>query len=157
MSAGVRELGRLLRLKDRRLDAARAVLAAAVARVRAAEAELARRDAAVAALDAQRAGLDHWFTAPPADPRLIEAALARRELLSERRRQAVEARASAADALAAAGAERAEAARVVARAQGRRDAAARVLDRARALVTRRRESQAELELEERLCGAGAFA
>jgi len=157
MSAGVHEIGRLLRLKDQRLQAAERVLAAAVAAVRAAEAEVARRDAAIAELDARRLQLDRWFVDPPADPRLIAAALVRREFLADRREAEAEARRLDVAALEDAEAERAEAARAVARAQARRDATDQVLDRLRRALAHRQEAREELEFEERLAGAGGLA
>lgn len=157
MTVGVGEIGRLLRLKTRRLETAQAAHAAAVAAVHAAEAALVRRDAAIAALDGLQKGLDAWFAAPPPEPRMIEIALARRDALSAQRRDEITARENEVAGLEDAQAHRAETAQAVARAQARRDAAERILERLRSALLHRREALQELEFEERLAGAGGLA
>jgi hypothetical protein len=157
MSASLPEVRRLLRLKAQRLDAARSAHAAAVAAVRAAEDQLARRDAAVAAIDVHRIAIAAWFGAPASDPRLIEAALARRDLLDAQRAGEEAARVADVQALAEAEAYRAATARALAEAQARHDATAQVRDRLQGALTRRRELRQELEFEERLVRAGGQA
>lgn len=156
MNADPRDIGRLLRLKEQRLDAARAAHAAAIAAVRAAERQVEARDAAIRRLEARQQGLVLWFADPPSDPRLIEAALGRREALADQRGQEIEARTADITALADAEARRTETARGVAQAQGRRDATARLDEQLRRLLVRQAEARLELELEERRSGAGGF-
>lgn len=157
MNGRLAETGRLLRLKDQRLDSARLAHALALRAVRQAEEQLTRRDAAIAALDQRRTRLDGWFAEPPSDPRLIEAALACRALVAEQRDAEAQARLADVTALETAEARRAETAREVARAQARRDAAEQVLARLKLALSQHRERRVEQELEERLYGAGALA
>lgn len=157
MSASLPEVRRLLRLKTQRLDAARMAHAAAVAAVRAAEDQLVRRDAAIAAIDVRRIAIAAWFGTPASDPRLIEAALARRDLLDAQRAGEAAARLADAEALEAAEAHRAGTARALAEAQARHDATDQVRGRLQSALTRRRELRQELEFEERLVRAGGQA
>ena len=157
MSAELPQVRRLLRLKAQRLDAARSAHSAAVAMVRAAEDQLARRDAAIAALDERRDALRTWFAAPSSDPRIIEAALARSDLLDARRGEEEAARTIDLLGLTDAEAQRADAARALTEAQARHDGAAHLRDRLKGALSRRREAKQELEFEERLVRAGGLA
>jgi len=157
MSGALTEATRLLRLKDQRLDSARLAHALALRAVRLAEEQLARRDAAIAALDQRQAGLSHWFSDPPSDPRLIETALVCREAVAQQRAAELTARQDDVAALEDAEERRAEATREVARAQARRDAADQVVQRLKLALSRHRERRIEHELDERLRGAGALA
>ena len=157
MSGSLVEAGRLLRLKDQRLDSARLAHALTLRAVRAAEEQLARRDAAISALDQRQAGLTRWFANPPSDSRLIETALVCRETVAQQRGAELVARQDDVAALEDAEARRAEATREVARTQARRDAADQVVQRLRQDQSRQRERRIEHELEERRRGAGALA
>lgn len=152
MSAARDRLGvlrKVVHLRDRRLELARAAVATAQSAVRAAEAALAARDERLAGHERDRVAVEAWLTGGAVDARYVETALARRDAVLAAKADDLQAREQELADLAAAESERAEALRALASAQAKRDAGQEQLTGVRKAIETAREAQAQSELEDR--------
>lgn len=139
----------VVRLRERRVEAAR--LAAVVARdaLAVAEQALAARERAVAVHDAALARLDTWFAEGlSGSAALVETALARRDLVVQARARDLEARDQERVAVQLAREDLDVALRALVRAQGRFDAMSGQRDRARSALLAERDERQQQEIEE---------
>ncbi len=139
---------RIHALRERRVRAAEAELAAAQAEALRCEEGVRAAQARLAEVDNRRRELEDWFT-HRLDPRHIDSALARRGALVAQREQAADMLDTAREELTAALGLRAAAAARLAKAQGRLDLAAQQVAACRRGREALAEADAEAEYEDR--------
>lgn len=142
-------LGKVVDLRDRRVELARAEVAAAQLAVAEAVAALAARDMRLLQHDRDRAAIDDWLTGGGIDARYVDAALARQAAVAEAKAADLAARTEEEAALDRAEARRADALRELAIAQAKRDAVQDQLKGTRRALDLAREERAQVEFEDR--------
>lgn len=139
----------VVRLRERRVEAARREAAAARDALALAEEALAARERAVAAHDLALARLDAWFAEGLSGAAaLVENALARREAVAERRDRDIQARDQDRVAVQLAREDLDAALRALVRAQGRFEAMNGQRDLARRAWLAERDERQQQELED---------
>ncbi len=139
----------VVRLRERRVEAARREAAAARDALALAEEALAARERAVAAHDLALARLDAWFAEGLSGAAaLVENALARRDAVAEHRDRDIQARDRERVAVQLAREDQDAALRALVRAQGRFEAMSGQRDRARRAWLAQRDERQQQELED---------